>query len=126
MQKAAADDACTALLPPAIAPEGHQQVVHRTADRPSTTYRLISVQRGVVQDLVLLACVGIHPVLVHGGGPEINTWLNKLGIEAQFKNGLRVTDGEFLASYHLAQLLTACIDLNGSSIICYSYHDMAT
>lgn len=47
----------------------------------------------MINDLVLLACVGIRPVLVHGGGPEINTWLAKLGIEAEFKNGLRVTDG---------------------------------
>ena len=50
-------------------------------------------QQGVINDLVLLSTVGIRPVLVHGGGPEINIWLNKLGIEAQFKNGLRVTDG---------------------------------
>lgn len=35
-------------------------------------------------------------MLVHGGGPEINIWLKKLGIEAQFKDGLRVTDGEAL------------------------------
>lgn len=48
----------------------------------------------VVSDLVLLSCVGIRPVMVHGGGPEINSWLNKLGIEAQFKNGLRVTDAD--------------------------------
>ena len=47
----------------------------------------------MVTDLVLLACVGIRPVMVHGGGPEINSWLAKLGIEAVFKNGLRVTDG---------------------------------
>lgn len=46
----------------------------------------------VIRDVVLMACVGLRPVVVHGGGPEINTWLNKLGIEAQFKNGLRVTD----------------------------------
>jgi acetylglutamate kinase len=46
----------------------------------------------VIRDVVFMACVGIRPVLVHGGGPEINTWLDKLGIEAQFKNGLRVTD----------------------------------
>ena len=52
------------------------------------------VQAGVIKDLVLLACVGVRPVLVHGGGPEINIWLNKLGIQAEFKNGLRVTDGE--------------------------------
>ncbi|KAL4856571.1 Acetylglutamate kinase [Chlorella vulgaris] len=51
-----------------------------------------SLKARVVSDLVLLSCVGINPVLVHGGGPEINIWLNKLGIEAQFKNGLRVTD----------------------------------
>ena len=46
----------------------------------------------VIRDIVFMACVGIHPVLVHGGGPEINTWLDKLGIEPQFKDGLRVTD----------------------------------
>jgi acetylglutamate kinase len=53
-----------------------------------------SLKEGVVTDLVLLATVGIRPVLVHGGGPEINIWLSKLGIEPVFKNGLRVTDGE--------------------------------
>lgn len=46
----------------------------------------------VIRDIVLMSCVGIRPVVVHGGGPEINTWLDKLGIEPQFKNGLRVTD----------------------------------
>lgn len=46
----------------------------------------------VIRDIVFLACVGIRPVVVHGGGPEINSWLSKLNIEPQFKNGLRVTD----------------------------------
>ncbi len=46
----------------------------------------------VVRDIVLLSCVGIRPIVVHGGGPEINSWLGKLGIEPQFKDGLRVTD----------------------------------
>ena len=50
-----------------------------------------TLKQGVINDLVLLACVGVKPVLVHGGGPEINIWLNKVGIEAVFKNGLRVT-----------------------------------
>lgn len=50
-------------------------------------------QAGVITDLVLLWTVGIRPVLVHGGGPEINSWLEKLGIQPEFKNGLRVTDG---------------------------------
>lgn len=51
---------------------------------------------GVINDLVLLSCVGVRPVLVHGGGPEINAWLKKLGIEPVFQNGLRVTDRMFL------------------------------
>ncbi|CAK9228688.1 unnamed protein product [Sphagnum troendelagicum] len=51
-----------------------------------------SLKERVIKDLVLLSCVGLRPVLVHGGGPEINQWLNKLGIEPKFKNGLRVTD----------------------------------
>ncbi len=46
----------------------------------------------VIRDIVFLSCVGLRPIVVHGGGPEINSWLDKLGIEAQFKNGLRVTD----------------------------------
>ncbi|NER37057.1 MAG: acetylglutamate kinase [Oscillatoria sp. SIO1A7] len=46
----------------------------------------------VMRDLVFLSCVGVRPVLVHGGGPEINSWLAKLNIEPQFKDGLRVTD----------------------------------
>jgi acetylglutamate kinase len=48
----------------------------------------------VMRDIVFMACVGIRPVLVHGGGPEINTWLGKMNIEAKFKDGLRVTDAE--------------------------------
>jgi acetylglutamate kinase len=51
-----------------------------------------SLKEGVIRDLVFMSCVGIRPVLVHGGGPEINSWLEKLGIEPQFKDGLRVTD----------------------------------
>ena len=51
-----------------------------------------SLKDKVVRDIVLLACVGMRPVVVHGGGPEINIWLEKLGIEPQFKDGLRVTD----------------------------------
>ncbi len=55
----------------------------------------------MITDLVLLSCVGIRCVLVHGGGPEINSWLAKVGIEAVFKNGLRVTDGERRAAAEL-------------------------
>ena len=51
-----------------------------------------SLKDKVIRDIIFLACVGVHPVVVHGGGPEINSWLGKLGIEPQFKDGLRVTD----------------------------------
>ncbi len=51
-----------------------------------------SLKDKVIRDVVFLSCVGLRPVVVHGGGPEINSWLGKLGIEPQFKNGLRVTD----------------------------------
>ena len=52
------------------------------------------LKAGVIRDIVFLSCVGVRPIVVHGGGPEINIWLNKLGIEAQFKDGLRVTDAD--------------------------------
>jgi acetylglutamate kinase len=52
-----------------------------------------SLKDEVMRDIVFMSCVGIRPVVVHGGGPEINTWLGKLNIEPLFKNGLRVTDG---------------------------------
>ena len=50
------------------------------------------LREAVFRDLALLACVGVQPVVVHGGGPEINTWLKRLEIPAEFKDGLRVTD----------------------------------
>ncbi|NJN37969.1 MAG: acetylglutamate kinase [Acaryochloridaceae cyanobacterium CSU_3_4] len=51
-----------------------------------------SLKATVIRDIVFMACVGLRPVLVHGGGPEINLWLEKLGIKPQFSQGLRVTD----------------------------------
>ncbi|KAI3967251.1 hypothetical protein MKW92_049802 [Papaver armeniacum] len=51
-----------------------------------------SLQASVINDLVLLSCVGLRLVFVHGGGPEINSWLSRLGIKPNFLNGLRVTD----------------------------------
>jgi len=52
------------------------------------------LKAGVIRDIVFLSCVGVRPIVVHGGGPEINIWLNKLGIESQFKDGLRVTNAD--------------------------------
>ena len=46
------------------------------------------------QDVVLLRQLGMYPIVVHGGGPQINRTLDRLGIKSQFVNGLRVTDAE--------------------------------
>jgi acetylglutamate kinase len=46
------------------------------------------------QDVVLLQQLGMHPVVVHGGGPQINRMLDRLGIKSNFVNGLRVTDAD--------------------------------
>ena len=53
-------------------------------------------QRVVLQDVIWLRTLGVHPVLVHGGGPSINAWLEKLHVPTRFENGLRVTDAETL------------------------------
>ena len=50
--------------------------------------------RTIMQDVATLKIVGVNPVLVHGGGPEINAMLKKLNIESEFINGLRVTTKE--------------------------------
>ena len=46
----------------------------------------------VIQDVTLLKLVGFKPIIVHGGGKEISRWVNKVGMEPRFINGLRVTD----------------------------------
>ncbi|EGW39821.1 acetylglutamate kinase [Desulfosporosinus sp. OT] len=52
------------------------------------------LKESVIMDVLLLHSVGIRPVVVHGGGPEINAMLKKVGIESQFVRGLRVTDAQ--------------------------------
>ena len=51
-----------------------------------------NLKKAFFRDVALLACVGVRPIIIHGGGPEINHWLKKLNISPRFENGLRVTD----------------------------------
>ena len=51
-----------------------------------------SLKRAVFRDIALLSSVGVQTIIIHGGGPEINQWLLKIGIKAEFKDGLRITD----------------------------------
>jgi len=52
------------------------------------------LKAAVIKDVILMSCVGIRTVLVHGGGPEIDLMLKKTGKENRFINGLRYTDNE--------------------------------
>jgi len=61
-------------------------------------------QRDFAEDVVLLKAVGINPVVVHGGGPQIGAMLKRLGVESQFIGGLRVTDA---ATAEVAEMVLA-------------------
>ena len=53
-----------------------------------------SLKYSVMQDIVLMKYIGMHPVVVHGGGKQISQWMERVGKEATFVQGLRVTDQE--------------------------------
>lgn len=48
----------------------------------------------VIEDILFLSYIGLNPILVHGGGPMINNWLDRLNIKSRFDKGVRVTDSE--------------------------------
>ena len=52
------------------------------------------LKQGFARDMVLMKLVGIHPIVVHGGGPQIGSLLERLGKESRFVEGMRVTDAE--------------------------------
>ena len=60
------------------------------------------IKKKVISDIVLMKFVGINPVVVHGGGPAINYWIEKNGGQPEFINGLRVTDK---ATMEIAQMV---------------------
>ena len=60
--------------------------------------------RKSLEDVTLLKYVGINPILVHGGGPEINAMLTRVGVKSEFHNGLRITDE---ATMEIVQMVLA-------------------
>ena len=80
-------------------------------------------------DVVLLRAVGIHPVVVHGGGPQIGAMLKRLGVETRFVDGLRVTDAataevaEMVLSGAINKRLVASINEAGGRAIGLSGKD---
>ena len=69
------------------------------------------LQRNVIKDVTLLKLVGFKPIIVHGGGKEISRWVGKVGKEAKFINGLRVTDAETMeiAEMVLSKLISSLL-----------------
>ncbi|BAD41865.1 acetylglutamate kinase [Symbiobacterium thermophilum] len=60
------------------------------------------LKAAVMQDIALMKYVGMHPIVVHGGGPEVSELARRMGIEPQFVDGLRVTDA---ATMEIAQMV---------------------
>ncbi|MCL2213972.1 MAG: acetylglutamate kinase [Treponema sp.] len=81
------------------------------------------LKKAVIEDIILMTCVGIRTVLVHGGGPEIEAMLKKTGIESRFINGLRYTDEETMDIVQMVlcgkvnKEITALIQKNGGKAI---------
>lgn len=67
------------------------------------------LQKSVMQDVALLKLVGFKPIIVHGGGKEISRWVGKVGKEAVFVGGLRVTDEETM---ELAEMVLGKVNKN--------------
>ncbi|MGQ3230955.1 MAG: acetylglutamate kinase, partial [Blastomonas fulva] len=63
--------------------------------------------RDFAEDIVLLKAVGINPVVVHGGGPQIGAMLKRVGVQSQFVDGLRVTDQE---TANIAEMVLGAIN----------------
>ena len=61
-----------------------------------------TLKNNFARDVVLLKQVGLHPVIVHGGGPQINEHLEKQGIKSEFANGMRITDSK---SIHIVEMV---------------------
>jgi len=81
------------------------------------------LKNSFARDIVLMKQVGINPIVVHGGGPQIGELLNKLNIESHFVNGMRVTDSETMDVVEMVlgglvnKEIVALINRNGGKAI---------
>jgi len=91
-----------ATLPPFSATDRARALAESLPNLASLSGKIVVIKYGgaamvksperTIRDVALLRTLGMNPILVHGGGPEINSWLAKVGIEPKFVRGLRVTD----------------------------------
>lgn len=88
-----------------------------------------ALKEGFAKDVVLLKLVGIHPVVVHGGGPQINQLLNRIGKEGEFVQGMRVTDSEtmdiveMVLGGHVNKEITSLLNQHGGKAVGISGRD---
>ena len=82
-----------------------------------------NLQESFARDIVLLKAVGVNPIVVHGGGPQIGQLLEKLGIESTFVDGMRVTDSatmdvvEMVLGASVNKEIVSAINRNGGKAI---------
>lgn len=85
--------------------------------------------QSTIQDIAHIKTAGMHPVIIHGGGPEISKMCRKMGIASTFVQGLRVTDDETLAVVQMVLVgkinkeLVSKLNLEGTSAVGLSGHD---
>lgn len=82
-----------------------------------------SLTKTVINDIILMKCIGINPIIVHGGGPDITNTLNKMNYESKFINGLRYTDdttmtvAQMVLAGKVNKDLVKLIEINGGKAI---------
>ncbi len=88
-----------------------------------------TLRHSFARDIVLLKYVGMHPIIVHGGGPQIGQTMERLGLQPRFVDGLRVTDAdtmdvvEMVLGGKLNKEIVACINLHGGQAVGLSGKD---
>jgi acetylglutamate kinase len=88
-----------------------------------------SLLRDFARDIVMLKISGLHPIVVHGGGPQIGAMLEKLGIKSEFQRGLRVTDratmdvAEMVLAGSINKSIVAAINAEGGRAVGLSGKD---
>lgn len=82
-----------------------------------------TLKEHVINDLVFFSCIGLRPILIHGGGKTIDFWLKKLDIQPLFKDGVRVTDditmqvAEMVLAGNINKELVTLVNVNGGNAI---------
>lgn len=87
------------------------------------------LKKSFSRDVIMFKLIGLHPIIVHGGGPQIEEFLKKMGIDSKFHNGVRITDASTMDVVEMVLVgkvnkdIVGWINLNGGHAIGYSGKD---